>query len=76
MLGYDLITKQTGSKGLKVEAVMISEGVKIEKEFYLAFLLDRSRQCPAIVASTRGGMNIEEVAAKEPDQIVVQPINP
>src|ERR1019366_3687904 len=64
MLGNVLITKQTGGEGQRVQTLLISEGAKIKKEFYLAVLLDRANSRPLIMASTEGGMDIEEVAEK------------
>lgn len=75
MIGYNLITKQTKKEGLPVKAVLVHEGVDIEKQIYLAILLDRKFQGPAIVASKNGGMEIEEVAHNHPESIFVQPID-
>jgi succinyl-CoA synthetase beta subunit len=69
MLGYTLVTHQTTKEGLKVNAVLIHEGVDIVRQIYLAFILDRNSQRPAIVASTEGGMEIEEVAKTKPEAI-------
>jgi succinyl-CoA synthetase beta subunit len=69
MLGNVLVTKQTGAEGRRVQTLLVSEGAKIKKEFYLAVLLDRAVGRPLIMASTEGGMEIEEVAAKTPDKI-------
>jgi len=71
MLGFNLSTKQTTGDGLRVDAVLVAEGVKLDKEMYLAYILDRASQRPAIVASKQGGMNIEEVAAKDPSAIIL-----
>jgi len=75
MIGYNLITKQTKAEGLAVKAVLVHEGVDIERQIYLATLLDRKFQGPAIVASKHGGMEIEEVAHHHPESIFVQPID-
>ncbi len=56
MIGYNLVTHQTTKAGLKVNAVLIHEGVDIVRQIYLAFILDRNSQSPAIVASTEGGV--------------------
>ena len=56
MIGYNLITHQTTKDGLKVEAVLIHEGVDIKRQIYFAFILDRNSQSPAIVCSTEGGV--------------------
>lgn len=56
MIGYNLITHQTTKEGLKVNAVLVHEGVDIKRQIYFAFILDRNTQGPAIVASTEGGV--------------------
>lgn len=76
MLGYNLITKQTTKKGLKVNAVLVHEGIDIKKEIYIAFILDRTSQLPCCIASKFGGMDIEEVAHKHPESIIKKTINP
>ncbi|MBC2604389.1 ADP-forming succinate--CoA ligase subunit beta [Puniceicoccus vermicola] len=70
MLGNTLITKQTGEAGRKVQTVYFSEASEIKKEYYLAILLDRKTAQTVIMASTEGGMDIEEVAEKTPEKIV------
>ena len=62
MLGQTLVTHQTGEEGKVVNKVMVAEAVDISKEYYLAILMDRESKSPVIVASTEGGVNIEEVA--------------
>jgi succinyl-CoA synthetase beta subunit len=74
MIGYNLKTHQTTGDGLKVNAVLIHEGVDIERQIYLAFILDRNSQRPAIVASIEGGVEIEEVAKNKPDAVKVYPL--
>lgn len=69
MLGYNLITKQTPPEGLKVDKVFVVEAADIERELYLAMLLDRGSQGIVIVASTEGGMEIEEVAEHSPEKV-------
>jgi succinyl-CoA synthetase beta subunit len=76
MLGNVLVTKQTGAEGRKVQTLLISEGAKIKKEFYLAVLLDRAVGRPLIMASTEGGMDIEEVAARTPEKIFKEWVDP
>lgn len=76
MLGYNLTTKQTTGDGLRVDALLVAEGVKITKEMYLAFLIDRANQKSAIIASKYGGMNIEEVAEKDPNAIITTRVCP
>jgi len=75
MLGYKLVTKQTPKDGLEVNAVLVHEGVNIQKQIYLAFILDRASQKPAIVASTEGGVEIEEVAKDHPEAIITKPFD-
>ena len=75
LLGKPLVTPQTDSKGKIVHRLYVEATARIDKEFYLALLLDRSIPAVTIVASTQGGMDIEEVAAKTPDQIIKVPIN-
>lgn len=76
MLGSKLITPQTGSEGREVQCVLVEKGLNIEKEFYLGIVIDRSRQMPVLMASREGGMEIEEVAHKNPDLILKEYINP
>ena len=76
MIGETLVTHQTGPDGKVVNKVMVAEAVDIEKEYYLAILMDRESRSPSIVASTEGGVNIEEVAEKTPDKIFKEAIHP
>ncbi|NWG71453.1 MAG: ADP-forming succinate--CoA ligase subunit beta [Parvularculaceae bacterium] len=76
MLGATLVTKQTGPAGKQVNRLYIEDGADIAKEFYLSFLVDRRAGRVAIIASTEGGMNIEEVAAQTPEKIVTVRIDP
>ena len=76
MLGNVLVTKQTGPEGRLVSKLIIAAAPEIEKELYLAVLLDRSSSRPVVMASTEGGMDIEEVAAKTPEKIIKEPIDP
>jgi succinyl-CoA synthetase beta subunit len=76
MLGKTLVTIQTGSEGKPVQRLYITDGVDIEKEFYLALLVDRESGRIAIVASTEGGVNIEDVAHNTPDKITTLTIDP
>ena len=76
MLGQVLVTKQTGEEGRLVRKVMIAESVSISRELYLAILMDRETRRPVIIASTEGGMDIEEVAEKTPEKILREPIHP
>jgi succinyl-CoA synthetase beta subunit len=76
MLGQVLVTKQTGADGRRVQTLLIASGARIKKEFYLAVLLDRANSRPLVMASTEGGMDIEEVAAKAPEKIFKEWIDP
>jgi len=76
MLGQVLVTKQTGPEGRKVNTLLVAAAANIKKEFYLAVLLDRSNSRPLIMASTEGGVDIEEVAAKTPEKIIKEWIDP
>jgi succinyl-CoA synthetase beta subunit len=76
MLGQVLVTHQTGEEGKLVSKVMVADAVDIEKEYYLAILMDRESRSPVIVASTEGGVNIEEVAEHTPEKIHREFIHP
>jgi len=76
MLGKTLVTIQTGAEGKQVQRLYITDGVDIEKEFYLALLVDRETGRVAIVASTEGGMDIEAVAHDTPEKIDTLTIDP
>jgi succinyl-CoA synthetase beta subunit len=76
MLGKVLVTKQTGPKGKEVKRLYVEDGCDIKRELYLSMLVDRATGRVTIVASTEGGMEIEEVAAKHPEKIVKIAIDP
>jgi succinyl-CoA synthetase beta subunit len=76
ILGMQLVTKQTGPEGKKVEKVLIEEALDIAQELYLSVTLDRALGRPVVMASAAGGMDIEEVAATDPDAIIRQPVDP
>ena len=76
MLGHVLITKQTGPAGKKVKRIYIEDGCDIAREMYLGMLLDRETSRLIMMASTEGGMDIEEVAAKTPEKILKVQIDP
>ncbi|MGZ5984208.1 MAG: ATP-grasp domain-containing protein, partial [Caulobacteraceae bacterium] len=76
MLGMTLVTHQTGPKGRVVRRLYIEEGAAIARELYLSLLVDRETSRVAVVASTEGGMDIEEVAAHTPEKIVTFSIDP
>ena len=69
ILGMQLVTHQTGPKGQKVRRLLIEEGADISKELYVGMVVDRATQRVALMASSEGGMDIEEVAAKSPEKI-------
>ena len=76
MLGMQLVTHQTGPEGQKVRRLYVEQGLAIERELYLALLVDRDRRRIAVMASTEGGMDIEEVAAHRPEKILTFHIDP
>ncbi len=76
MLGQILVTHQTGSAGRMVNKVLVAESAEIAREIYFAVLLDRATAAPLIVASTEGGVEIETVAAKSPEKIIREAVDP
>ncbi len=76
MLGQVLVTKQTGPEGRVVSKLLIEAASIIKEEFYVAVLLDRAVSRPVVMASTEGGMDIEEVAARTPEKIIRETIDP
>ena len=76
ILGMKLVTHQTGPEGREVRVLLIEEGLPIDREFYLGIVLDRASGRPVFMASAAGGMDIEEVAAKTPEQIFKETIDP
>ncbi len=76
ILGMQLVTPQTGSEGKEVRSVLVEEALDIASELYLSVTLDRALGRPIIMASASGGMDIEEVAATDPDAIVKQDFDP
>ena len=76
MLGMNLVTHQTGPEGREVRTLLIEEGLPIDKEFYLSIVLDRATGRPVFMASSAGGMDIEEVAANTPELILKETIDP
>uniref|UniRef100_A0A2K5KVH3 Succinate--CoA ligase [GDP-forming] subunit beta, mitochondrial n=1 Tax=Cercocebus atys TaxID=9531 RepID=A0A2K5KVH3_CERAT len=75
MIGYNLATKQTPKEGVKVNKVMVAEALDISRETYLAILMDRSCNGPVLVGSPQGGVDIEEVAASNPELIFKEQID-
>jgi succinyl-CoA synthetase beta subunit len=76
MIGMTLVTHQTGPEGRKVRRVLIEEGLRIKKEYYVGIVIDRARQRAVFMTSTEGGMDIEKVAAETPHLIHKEYIDP
>ena len=76
IIGMNLVTHQTGPEGNLVQKVYVEEGADIQKEYYLGILLDRAREMPIMMASTEGGMAIEDVAHNTPEKIIKIEIDP
>ncbi|RYM07196.1 ADP-forming succinate--CoA ligase subunit beta [Sporolactobacillus sp. THM7-7] len=76
LLGKVLVTRQTGPQGKEVKRLLIEEGSDIQKEYYLGIVLDRAASRVVVIASSEGGMEIEEVAAKTPEKIHKETIDP
>ncbi|MGE5216834.1 MAG: ADP-forming succinate--CoA ligase subunit beta [Chloroflexota bacterium] len=76
MLGKKLVTHQTGPEGREVRRVLVEQGLNIERELYLAIVLDRAQSRVAVIASSEGGVEIEEVAASQPEKIFKEIIDP
>ena len=76
LLGKKLVTHQTGPQGREVRRLLIEEGLPIEREFYLGMVLDRAVSKVTVIASTEGGVEIEEVARKSPEKIIKEVVDP
>ena len=76
LIGKNLITPQTTSEGVEVRKVYVEEGCNISRELYLGIVLDREKELPVIMASTEGGIEIEEVAHKTPEKILKVHVDP
>ena len=76
MIGMRLVTHQTGPSGKEVKRVYVEQGCDIARELYLSMVVDRANGCITVMASTEGGVDIEEVAAKTPDLIIRVAIDP
>jgi len=76
MIGMTLITHQTGPQGKLVKRLLVEEALGVAKELYLGIVIDRARECPVVMASTEGGMEIEKVAAEHPELIFKEWIDP
>ena len=75
-LGNKIVTHQTGAEGRIVRRMYVEEASEVARELYLGLVVDRKAESVAVIASTEGGMEIEEVAAKTPDRIMTEPIDP
>lgn len=76
MLSHALKTKQTGPEGQKVSTLLVQKAADIAKEYYLGMVLDRASGLPVVMASSEGGVDIEEVAAHSPEKILKEPVSP
>jgi succinyl-CoA synthetase beta subunit len=76
MLGKNLVTHQTGPEGRQVRRILVEQGVEIERELYLAMVLDRAQSRVTVICSSEGGVDIEEVAAKTPQKILKETVDP
>lgn len=76
MLNVPMVSKQTGPQGIKVKKLLLAPAVEIEKEFYVGMVIDRVRACPVMMVSREGGVEIEEVAARNPEAIVKEWLHP
>ena len=76
MLGSRLVTPQTGPEGKKVHKVLVEEAMDVAQEMYLGITVDRGRECPVIITSKEGGMEIEELARRSPEEIVKEWVDP
>ncbi len=76
LFGKVLVTRQTGPEGVKIRKVLVEKAADIKRELYLSIIIDRTTSRPTVIASKRGGMDIEEVAEKYPEDIIKIPIDP
>ena len=76
MLGKNLVTHQTGPEGRQVRRVLVEQGLNIERELYLAMVLDRAQSRVTVICSSEGGVEIEEVAAHHPEKILKETVDP
>src|SRR5215469_18270851 len=76
LLGKPLVTHQTGPQGRVVRRVYVEQASDVARELYLGMVVDRKAECVAVIASTEGGIEIEEVAAQTPDKILTELIDP
>jgi succinyl-CoA synthetase beta subunit len=76
MLAEPMVSKQTGPQGIQVRKVLLAPAVEIEKEYYVGLVVDRAKSCPVMMVSREGGVEIEEVAAKNPNAIIKEWLHP
>ncbi|HVP11515.1 MAG TPA: ADP-forming succinate--CoA ligase subunit beta [Phycisphaerae bacterium] len=76
MLTVPMVSKQTGPQGIKVRKLLLARAVDIEKEYYVGMVVDRAKRCPVMMVSREGGVEIEEVAARNPDAIIKEWLHP
>ncbi|MBI4579459.1 MAG: acetate--CoA ligase family protein, partial [Planctomycetes bacterium] len=76
MLSNKMVSKQTGPQGVPVNRLLVAGAVDIEREYYVGMVVDRARRCPVMMVSREGGVEIEEVAARNPDAIVKEWLHP
>lgn len=76
MLTVPMVSKQTGPQGIAVRKVLLAPAVEIDKEYYVGMVVDRAKNCPVMMVSREGGVEIEEVAAKNPDAIIKEWLHP
>jgi succinyl-CoA synthetase beta subunit len=76
MIGMTLVTHQTGPQGKAVKRLLVEEALGVARELYLGIVIDRARECPVVMASTEGGVEIEKVAAEHPELIFKEWVNP
>jgi succinyl-CoA synthetase beta subunit len=76
MLSVPMVSKQTGPQGIKVRKLLLARAVDIEKEYYVGMVVDRAKRCPVMMVSREGGVEIEEVAARNPDAIIKEWLHP
>jgi len=76
MLSEPMVSKQTGPEGIVVRKLLLAPAVDIEKEYYVGMAIDRAHRCPVMMVSREGGVEIEEVAARNPDAIIKEWLHP
>jgi len=76
MFTHRMVSRQSGPEGLEVKKLVVAKSVDIDREYYVGMVIDRARRCPVMMVSRQGGVEIEEVAAKDPDAIVKEWLHP